>query len=184
MRLIFHGELRKLYGESVVMHADNVGQAIEGFSRQQPDWPRDMRISVVGFDTPEKLKEQADEVHLMPALYGGGGKWGTIILGAAMIGLAFALPGIGIAISAALKVSLIVSGGMMLLQGVLGMFMKAPKAEKSEEQSRYLGINSNTVGANTPITMAWGRIDLHPHWLSLQSDSTNLTHGTFPASPT
>lgn len=168
------------------MQADSVADAIEGFSRQQPTWPRDMRISAVGFDTPDKLKEKPNEVHLMPAMIGGGGKFGTIILGAAMIASTFLLPGIGIGISAALSTSLLVSGGLMVLQGVIGLFFKAPKLNKGDdpEASKYLGIGRNTTAANTPITMAWGTIDLAPHWLSLQSDSVNLSLGSFPATPT
>lgn len=183
MRLIFHGELRKLFGESAVMEADSVADAIEGFSRQQPAWPRDMRISVAGFDTAEKLGQWAEEVHVLPTLYGGGGKFGTIILGAAMIGLAVALPGSVFASSIA--TSLLVSGSLMVLQGVMGLFMKSPKVQGANdpEASKYLGINTNTTESGTPITMAWGRIDLQPHWLSLQSDSTNLSYGIFPANP-
>ena len=181
MQLIFHGELRKLYGESVTMACDTVADAIEGFSRQQPNWPRDLRINAVGFDTEEKLFGPAEVVHLMPAMAGGGGKFGAILLGAAMIGATFLLPGI----SVALKTSLIVSGAMMIAQGVVGLFMKAPSLGKNADPdaSKYLGINQNTTAVGTPIIMAWGRIAFAPHWLSLQSDSTNLSYGVFPANP-
>lgn len=190
MRLIFHGQLRELYGPEAVMHADTVASAVEGFSRQNADWPKDMLIEIVGYDRPELLREHAEEVHLMPAMCGGGGKWGTILLGAAMIGLAFATGGASLAagklVTTALGASLLVGGGMMILQGVLGFFMKAPKMKKNQdpEASKYLGINKNTTEIGTPITMAWGEINLAGHWLSLQSDSTNLSYGSFPVNPT
>jgi len=167
------------------MQADSVAEAVEGYSRQQPSWPRDMRISIVGFDTEEKLLQGADEIHLMPSLFGGGGKFGTIILGAALIGAAFLTAGAAGVLAGGLSTSLLVSGGLMVLQGVMGLFMKSPKVGKNEdpEASKYLGINKNTTAVGTPITMAWGRIDIQPHWLSLQSDSTNISYGVFPANP-
>lgn len=186
MRLIFHGELAKICGPHADMQADTVAEAVEGYSRQQPDWPRDMRISIVGFDSVEKLEQWAEEVHVLPTLYGGGGKFGTIVLGAAMIGLAL-IPGgqAGSFLVGSLHASLLVSGALMALQGVMGIFMKSPKATSTSdpEASKYLGINKNTTDSGTAITMAWGRIDLQPHWLSLQSDSTNISYGVFPANP-
>lgn len=178
MRLIFHGRLRNLFGAEVVMHASTVAEAVEGYSRQV-DWPSDMPVEIVGFNTPEKLRDYAEEVHIMPAMRGGGGKFGSIILGTVLV-----VAGI-ILLPSPFGVPLIVSGGLMIVQGVIGLFMKAPKMKGVDdpEASKYLPINRNTTAIGTPITMAWGRIDLAGHWLSLQSDSTNLSFGTFPASP-
>lgn len=180
MRVNFHGKLRSLYGDHVTMQATSIADALEGFSRQQPDWPRDLRVVVAGYDTPDKLEECPSEIDVMPALAGGGGKFGSILMGAALVGIAL-IPGIGTAVST----SLLISGGLMAAQGVIGLFLKAPtvKSVADPEASKYLGINDNTTEVGTIITAAWGRIDLSPHWLSLQSDSNNLSHGVFPASP-
>jgi len=179
MRMIFHGNLRMMFGPSVVMQADTVADALEGFSRQV-DWPRDTLVHVVGFDTREKLYDFAEEIHIMPAMHGGGGKFGQIILGAVVVGLAFALgPG------SAFFVPLLVSGGLMILQGVIGLFLKSPtmKSVNDPDASKYLPVNKNTTAVGTPIVMAWGRIDLAGQWLSLQSDSTNISYGVFPSNP-
>jgi len=183
MRLIFHGELKRLYGDSFVMKAETVREAVEGFSRQALDWPKDMRISIVGFDTEAKLYEQPDEVHLMPSLSGGGGKFGTILLGAALIAVAaFAAP-LGIAAAAT---SLYVAGGVMILQGIMGLFLKSPKLNSNgsndPDASKYISVNQNTTQVGSLITAAWGRVNLSGQWLSLQSDSSNLAFGVFPAS--
>lgn len=166
------------------MAAETVAEALEGFSRQQHDWPRQMRVSVVGRETEDKLRSPADEVHVMPTMAGGGGKFGSIILGAALVAAAF-IPGVG-ALAAGLKAALIVSGTIMVAQGVVGLFLKAPSLGKNAdpEASKYLGVNRNTTAIGTPVIMAWGRILIAPHWLSLQSDSTNLSFGVFPANPT
>jgi len=180
MRLIFYGDLRNRFGTEVTMQANTVAEALEGFSRQV-DWPSDTLVEVVGFDTEDKLQSAAEEVHIMPSLRGGGGKFGSIIMGALMVAVAF-IPGVGTALST----SLLLSGGLMVAQGIVGLFMKAPKMGKNEdpEASKYLAANKNTTAVGTPITMAWGRIDLAGHWLSLQSDSNNLSYGVFPANPT
>jgi hypothetical protein len=176
MRLIFHGQLRTLFGPDVVMVAHRVGDAIEGFSRQVA-WPKDMLIDVVGFNTPESFHDFAEEVHIMPAMRGGGGKFGSIILGAAVVALGVAL------IATPFGIPLIVSGGLMIAQGVIGLFLKSPtiKGVNDPEASKYLPINRNTTAVGTVITMAWGTIDLAGHWLSLQSDSNNISYGVFPA---
>jgi len=179
MRLIFHGTLRKLFGPEVVMHADTIASALEGFSRQV-DWPTEMHVHVVGFNTPEKLRDYAEEVHLMPALRGGGGKFGSIILGAITVVVGIAL------LATPFGVPLIISGGLMIVQGVIGLFLKAPtlKGVEDPEASKYLPVNKNTTAIGTPMIMAYGRIDLAGHWLSLQSDSNNLSYGVFPSNPT
>lgn len=185
MRLIFHGELRRLYGEAVDMCAATIADAIEGFSRQQENWPRKLRVVVAGHPTEASLYESPDEVHLMPSLSGGSGKFGSIILGAALIGAAIIFaPAAGV-FGSALTSSLFVSGALMVAQGVVGLFLKAPSIGKNADPdaSKYLGINTNTTEIGTPIIMAWGRCNLAPHWLSLQSDSTNLSYGVFPANP-
>jgi predicted phage tail protein len=179
MRLIFHGLLADKFGPQVDMQADTVASAIEGYSRQV-EWPKDLLVQVVGFNTPESFKVYVDEVHIMPAMRGGGGKFGSIIMGAAIVAAAF-IPGIG----PALSTSMLLSGGLMIAQGVIGLFMKSPtvKGVDDPEASKYLAVNKNTTAIGTPITLAWGRIDLAGHWLSLQSDSTNLSYGIFPANP-
>lgn len=176
MRLIFHGKLQEMYGRQAVMHAATVAEALEGFSRQQEDWPRDMLVDVVGFDTVEKLKSHAEEVHLMPAMHGGGGKFGSIILGTILVVAGVLL------LSTPWGIPLIISGGLMIAQGIIGLFMKSPKMKGVDDPdaSKYLAVNKNTTAVGTPMTMAWGRIAVAGQWLSLQSDSNNLSFGVFP----
>ncbi len=191
MRLIFHGTLRDLYGKFFDIEARTVADAIEGFSIQAPNWPRKLRISAVGHDTAESLYESPEEVHLMPSITGGGGNFGKILLGAAIIGLGFvtggitwtAAAGLGTTVLGGLALSM---GAAMILQGIMGVFMKTPKIRSvnDPEASKYLSVNQNTTASGTPITLAGGRIDLAGHWLSLQSDSSNLSYGSFPTNPT
>lgn len=188
MRLVFHGRLKELYGDSFEMASTSVADAIEGFFSQQSNHPRDMVIEAIGFDTEGKLRAETDveEVHLIPSMYGGGGKFFKIALGIALIAAAVFLPQLGVALSATLKTTMITMGAMLALQGVMALFLKAPSLSKSEDPppSKYLGLNENTVDQGTPITVACGRVQVAGHWLSLQSDSDKLVFGNFPANPT
>lgn len=189
MKLVFHGKLRELYGESFVMSGSVPAEVIEGFFSQQPGHPRHMVIDAVGYDTEEKLRSEseADELHLIPAVYGGGGNFIKIVIGVALIALAITNPGlafIGIAMElSAAGVAMVASLGVALaLQGVMGIFFKAPTNSKDADPppSRYLGINTNTTAQGTPIMIACGRTQIAGHWLSLQSDADKLAIGKFP----
>lgn len=183
MKLILHGELKERYGDSVQIQAKTVADAIEGFSRQAPDFPTDMLIEAVGFNTEAKLLDETDkeEVHLIPGMFGGSGI-GKILVGIAMIGLVILGPGLGLTLSGAI----LGTGIGLVLSGVMQLFMKAPTISKSEdpEASKYLGSGKNTVNSGAPVQLAWGRVRLYPHWLFIQVNANNLVHGTFPASPT
>lgn len=187
MKLILHGELRKRYGHSVEINSITVADALEGFSRQMPDFPSNMVIDVVGFDSEEKLRAPTDatEVHLVPAMHGGAGAFGRILMGAILIGVQF-IPGIGQVLSASMITALSGAGIGLVLGGVMQLFMKSPTTDKSNDPpaSKYLGANKNTTAFGTPMLMAWGRVKLFPHWLTIQINSNKMVYGTFPANPT
>lgn len=186
MKLILHGELRERFGDSVEFNSPTVADALEGFSRQIPDFPSHLVIDAVGFDTEQKLRAETDakEVHLIPAMHGGGG-FGKILLGALLIGVNF-IPGIGQLLSATMITSLTATGIGLVLGGIMQLFMKAPTISKSNdpEASKYLGNGKNTTAFGTPITLAWGRVKLFPHWLSIQVNSNKMVYGTYPVTPT
>lgn len=186
MRLVLHGMLREKFGDSVTIGAANtIADAIEGASTQLQGWPRDLPISVVGYNTQEELlTEKPDEVHLLPTMQGGSSKVINFIVGAALIVVGVVLtfiPGMQ-----AVGISLIVSGAVMILNGIIMLFMKSPKLDQEEdpEESKYFGLNKNTTANRTPMNMAYGRIKVFPHWLSLQADSSLMMHGAFPTNPT
>lgn len=184
MNIIFHGELRERFGARHPMQSSTVADALEGLSRQLENFPSDMLVEVIGFDSPDKLnaRTQVEEVHVVPAMFGGGGNFGKIIIGVILIAVAIFVPGIG----AAVATSLIVSGSLMVLQGIIGLLMKAPTTDKVNDPpaSKYLGNGKNTTAIGTPQTLAWGRVLLAGHFLSVQSDSNTLVLGTFPVTPT
>lgn len=193
MKIILHGVLAEKYGREHVIHTDVPAEAIEGLTRQLPDWPRELVIDVPGYATERLLRSQTDvaELHLVPRMFGGGGKFFKILIGAALIAAAIALPAAGglylAGTTIGMSTTAIMSMGIgMVLAGVSQFFMKAPTVNKSNDPpaSKYLGINKNTTQIGTPIPLAWGRVKLTGHWLSLQSDSDHLVTTSFPASTT
>lgn len=184
MKIILHGVLAKQFGREYQIQTDVPADAIEGLSRQFPDWPRELRIDVLGFHTEAALRSATSEteIHLMPSMYGGGGKWGQIIIGAALVvaGVVLAVTNPGMPWYA---IALITTGASMMLNGISQFFMKAPTVDKSNDPpaSKFLGNSKNTTAIGTLITMAWGRVKLSGHWLSVQVDSNDLVTTSFPA---
>lgn len=187
MKIVLHGKLKAAFGDDFQIHADSVEDAIKALSTQVADWPEEMLIEVPGFDTVEKLSSytDADEIHLIPALMGGGGKIGSILIGAALVAAAF-IPGLGTVAGVALKTVFLTMGASMVLNGVMSLFMKAPSVSRSNDPdaSKYLGLNKNTTAIGTPIKLAWGEIPVAGHYLSLQSNSDNIVYAVWPANPT
>lgn len=188
MQIKLHGKFADDYPGEFHIEADTVADAIEGWSRQvgfytdraYTDRPI---VRVLGFKTQDSMYEKTEqkEIHLVPAMCGGGGKFGTIIIGAALIAASF-IPGIGQAV----QVALLSSGIGMTLTGVMGLFMKAPSLSKDKDPdaSKYLGLNDNTTTIGTPIAICYGRVPVNGHVLALNVDSNDLVTGAFPASPT
>lgn len=190
MKIVLHGLLRDRFGPSFEIHTNTPAEAIEGLSRQIPSWPRELAIDCIGFDTEEKLRATTDkaEIHLMPRMFGGGGKWGKIIIGAALMAVAIAgaLPTGGLSLGAGLAITngmVFMMGASLMLAGVSELFLRAPTSDKSADPpaSKYLGNGKNTTAIGTLITMAWGRIKLAGQWLSVQVDSNDLVTTSFPA---
>lgn len=183
MKIILHGKLRSMFGSEYEISTTVPADAIEGLSRQLPDWPRHMPVDCVGFDTREKLclPTEETEIHLVPAIAGGGGKWGQIIIGTALI-----IAGVVLAVTTPgmpwYAIALITTGASMVLGGVMQLFYKTPTLHKSDDPaaSKYLGNIGNTTAIGTYRNLAYGRTKIYGHWLSLQVDAKSIVMGRFP----
>lgn len=182
MKIVLHGKLARLFGKEHNIEAATPADAIEGLSRQLDAWPREMLIDVVGFQTKESLFEitSAKEIHLVPSVSGGGAV-GKILIGAALIALAIINP---FGFSAMVAAAILSIGVTLALSGIMQLFMKAPTIDKSEDPppSKYFGVDRNTTEIGTYRTMAYGRVQISGHWLSLQVDAKSLVKGRFPVS--
>lgn len=186
IKIVLHGILKDKFA-SFEIAASTAAEAIEGWSRQvgMDQIPMQQRpvMQALGFDTDVKLHAKTDvtELHLAPAMFGGGGV-GKIILGAALIvGGVLLIP-----VSPILATAMISAGIGMTLGGVMELFMKAPSLSKEEdpEASKYIGSGKNSVAIGTTMGMGGGRMLIGGQFLSLQVNSSDLAYGTFPANPT
>lgn len=124
------------------------------------------------FLTKETLDFKAGkEVHVYPAIHGAGGSTTQILIGAALIGLAFTPLGavaigsgaLGVsgaaAASGTLSTYLVSAGVGMMLSGVMSMFTKVPEAQydkkvDSNQKPSFLfdgPVNVSTQGMPVPI---------------------------------
>jgi predicted phage tail protein len=180
IKLVLHGVLKDRY-QSFAVAASTPAEALEGWSRQVGMDPTFL-VQVVGHDTEESLKAKTEltELHLIPAMFGGGSAFGKILIGAALIALSF-IPGIGQAV----QIALLSAGIGMALGGVMQLFMKQPTVSKSSDPpaSKYLGSGKNSTAIGTPIGFGGGRMMVGGQFLSLQVNSSDMVYGEFPATP-
>ena len=189
MLITFHGKFAKDYGATHRIEAASVAEAVAALTTQLGFYADKMVLDrpvacIVGHDTVESLEECPDEIHIVPAVYGGGGI-GKILVGAALIGLAFT--GVGaIGLFGATTIGTISFGlGVgLVLSGLAQMFVKAPSLsrESDPEASKYLGLSNQTTKLGTLRSYSMGRIkSTAPHLLALNVDSNDLVRGEFPA---
>lgn len=183
IKVIPHGAYAKLF-PAISIGATTAAEAIEGWSRQVGMKLADNRVmEAVGFDTVQSLYSPTTvtELHLLPAMSGGGGFFKIVIGAALIVGGIFvsAIPGLQ-----ALGIGMISAGIGLVIGGIMQLFMKSPKADDDgPEASKYIGAGQNTTAIGTPIPFGGGRMLIGGHYLSLQVNSSELVMGSFPEQP-
>ena len=178
--LYLHGSLRKfgkshevVDGLSVRAVIKLIAVQVEGLRKViiEGDW----KVSRgQDFLTKETLDFNAGkEVHIYPAIHGAGGGGAQILIGAALVGLAFTplgaisigsgALGAGAAAvgSGTLSTYLISAGAGMMLSGVMSMFTKIPEAKyenkvEPNQKPSFLfdgPVNVSTQGLPVPIVI-------------------------------
>ena len=120
-----------------------------------------------------------EDIHIVPVIAGAGGGTGKILLGAALIGLAFATGGAsltfaqvplanagaltGVAFSSGIAKAAVYLGGALVLSGVSEMLFPIPKPKEfKSEQDPQLSFSfsgtQNTSRAGTPVPIVYGEI--------------------------
>ena len=179
MQIIFHGKLAEDYGRHHYIEATSIRDALEGLSRQLEIYshlPLDKRpaFRVAGHLTVESLEENPEQIHILPAMVGGGGL-AKIAIGSLLIVAGIFIPGTQFLISV---------GVGMVLGGISELFLKAPtlSSEDDPDASKYLGLGNNTTKLGTVRLYAMGRVKItSPHVIAVNVDSNNLVKGEFPA---
>jgi predicted phage tail protein len=133
------------------------------------------KISTGNFEVEqEELHYPAsNEVKIVPVIGGAGGNTGRIILGAALIAAAIAMPASAAATSGAfagfgstagagwVTKALVQVGASLVLGGIAGMLTPVPKKPEYEQDPKLsysFGGVQNTTRAGTPVPIIYGEI--------------------------
>lgn len=173
--IILHGYLKELHPHKIEVEANSAAEALSFLSLLPNFAPGGKRhsVKVQGFESSDALYDlrKVDELHVHPYFGGAGGKPGVaqIIIGALIIAATMVFgPVMGLT-----QGQLYLTGGMMILGGVLQLLAPQPKLTDSEK-SRYLNSGKNTVAIGTRIPMIYGRAKAYGHYISFDIDSGNF----------
>ena len=112
------------------------------------------------------LRKSDTHFHVVPLFLGGGGEGGTqqLLLGAALIGIGFMMPGSTIILGMSIKAMVMKMGVSMVISGVMNMVMKTPKpsvtgAQTTDSEARienkiFQGLQ-NTTQSNIPVPIIY-----------------------------
>lgn len=185
----FEGYLKELYPEGIKLEADSAAEAIAGLGNF-PGFRRSdevlHQVELPMFQSRDAIyaRTELEEILVVPVEQGAGGKKGGIlqvIIGVVLIIAAVVVTVISGGALTPLGVGLFLAGASMLLGGIMAMLMPTPKAASigSEEKSKYIPANKNTVKVGTPIPILFGRRKIWGQFLSFDVDAKNLNE-TFP----
>ena len=182
-KIKLYGPLAKFLGKRVLKaDVSNAAEAVQFMVVNWPELERHMhdqyyRVEVAGTDLDFKelhYPAGADDIKIVPCVAGAGGGWGKVILGAALIGLAFAMPVAagnlslmaGIKAGSLAKVGMLTKaalymGGGLLLSGVSQLLTPTPKTPEFEEDpqnSFYFSGVVNSARPGTPVPVCYGEV--------------------------
>ena len=182
-KIKLYGELAKFVGhKEFEVKADTLRHAVsflinnfEGIEKYMN--PRHYQVKIGNYAVDESELSYPigqEDIHFIPVIAGAGRGIGKILLGAALIGLAFFVPqglqlsqgistGFGFANAGFLAKSLVYVGASLALQGVSELLIPLPKPPKfeSEEDPRLsfsFGGTQQTGRAGTPVPLVYGEI--------------------------
>ena len=182
-KINLYGELANFVGhKEFEIKADTLSHAIsflvnnfEGIDRYMN--PKYYQVKVGNYDIDESelaYPVGQEDIHFIPAISGAGRGFGKILLGAALIGAAFLVPGglslssgistgFGFAKAGALAKGLVYVGASLVLSGVSDLLFPLPEPQKfSSEEDPQLSFSfsgvQNTSRAGTPVPIVYGEI--------------------------
>lgn len=177
-RIILHGKMKELYSKPIEVEASTVAEAMQFLAqipelqREDGPWP----VTIQGINSQIALYAETDmeEIHVYPRLGGAGGKTGLfqILLGITLIAVGIINPAFLGALGLT-QGTLILTGAMMVLGGIMQMLMPVPETDSSEG-SLYLGAGVNTIRIGTRIPVLYGTRKIGGHYLSFDVDAKDI----------
>jgi predicted phage tail protein len=165
------GDLAELFTPELQVSVNSVREAIRAieanFSRFRQHLAKSHEIGVayrifIGDDwdiddTQLDLPTGRSSITIIPVIAGGGGSIGKIILGAGM--LALGLSGVGIPLIGLTASTMALTGGVLLLSGIVGLFNR-PKTAKGDDKEASLIFNGavNTSASGGVVPVVYGEL--------------------------
>lgn len=178
-RIILHGHLKKLYDQPIEVEADTVAEAMKALQFIEELRPKDGQpypVTIQGVNSEIALYSKTDleEIHVFPRTGGAGGRGGLlqILIGITLIALAFIMPAFVTTLGLT-KGTLLLTGAMMVLGGIMQMLMPVPEVDNTEG-SKYLGAGVNTAKIGTRIPILYGTRKVGGHYLSFDVDAKDI----------
>ena len=179
-KIKLYGELAKFVGhKEFEVKADTVGKAVSFLVHNFPEIqsymsPNYYQVKVGNYDIEKEeihYPVGKEDIHFIPVIKGAGRGLGKVLLGAALIGLAIAMPGAqftGLGFQAATGFSAFQAtvgniGIALALSGVSDMLFPLPKPQEFSSESdpqvsfSFSGVQ-NTSRAGTPVPIVYGEI--------------------------
>ena len=177
-----YGPLAKFLGKRVLKaDVSNAAEAVQFLVVNWPELEKHMhdqyyRVEVAGTDLHvDELHYPAgaDDIKIVPCVAGAGGGWGKVILGAALIGLAFATAGASVAAAGGLmsvkgwaaasyltKAAIYMGAGLVLggVSQLLSPVPKTPEFEEDPQNSFYFSGVVNSARPGTPVPVCYGEV--------------------------
>lgn len=185
MRVKLHGPLRDLAPEGlqeVDFDVRDVKQCVEAFSLQCPGFVRERPLVQIQEVKNEHdlLRNDVEEINIMPAFVGGKrGGFIQILVGAALVAVSLAVPGLGTIGGIAVASILFNAGLSLVLAGVMSLLAPKPPsstpAGENPEGSKYLPASGNTTRIGTRVPMGYGRQQVFGHILSFNVTAEGVT---------
>ena len=187
-KLKLYGELAQFVGhKEFEIQVDSLAKAVSFLVNNFPQVekfmnPQYYQVKVGNYAVNEQEIHHPigqEDIHFVPVIAGAGGGTGKVLLGAALIGLAFATGGAsltfaqvplanagaltGVAFSSGIAKAAVYLGGALVLSGVSEMLFPVPKPEEfKSEQDPQLSFSfsgtQNTSRAGTPVPIVYGEI--------------------------
>jgi len=182
-KIKLYGPLAKFLGKRVLKaDVSNAAEAVQFLVVNWPELERHMhdqyyRVELAGTDLHlDELHYPAgaDDIKIVPCVAGAGGGWGKVVLGAALIGMAFATGGVtaaaffkgaavegSLAAAGMLTKAAVYMGAGLMLSGVADMLAPTPRTPEFEEDvqnSFYFSGVVNSARPGTPVPVCYGEV--------------------------
>ena len=184
-KIKLYGPLAKFLGKRVLKaDVSNAAEAVQFLVVNWPELERHMhdqyyRVELAGTDLHlDELHYPAgaDDIKIVPCVAGAGGGWGKVVLGAALIGMAFATGGAslaynslalanpavtGLAFTSIWAKAAVYLGAGLVLSGVSDLLTpttKTPEFEEDPQNSFYFSGVVNSARPGTPVPVCYGEV--------------------------